>query len=200
MPATFRAAVYDRHGGPEVVGLADLPLPAPGPGEVRIRLAAAGVSPIDWKLRAGLLTAHFALPFPKIPGRDGAGVIEAVGPGVAGLPPGTLVAAFAPAAGPGGTHAEAMIADAALTVPLPAGLAPAEAVALAQPGLSAWIAVMRTARVRAGQRVLVQGGAGGGRRPDGAALRGPRGRGDSGRARGQCRLRPRPRRRPRRGL
>jgi NADPH:quinone reductase-like Zn-dependent oxidoreductase len=53
-----------------------------------------------------------------------------------------------------------MIADAALTVPLPPGLAPDDAAAVAQPGLSAWIAVMRTARVRAGQRVLVQGGAG----------------------------------------
>jgi NADPH:quinone reductase-like Zn-dependent oxidoreductase len=96
---TMRAAVYDRHGGPEVIALRDMPLPEPGPGEVRIRLAAAGVSPIDWKLRAGQLAAHFALPFPKTPGRDGAGVVEAVGPGVAGLPPGTPVAALAPAAG-----------------------------------------------------------------------------------------------------
>jgi NADPH:quinone reductase-like Zn-dependent oxidoreductase len=160
MPATFRAAAYDRHGGPEVITLRDLPRAEPGPGEVRIRLAAAGVSPIDWKLRAGHLAAHFTLPFPKIPGRDGAGVIEAAGPGVAGLAPGTPVAAFAPAAAPAGTHAETLIADAALTVPLPPGLGAAEAAALAQPGLSAWIAVMRTARVRPGQRVLVQGGAG----------------------------------------
>ena len=70
---------YAQYGGPEVLQLMERPAPSAGPGEVRVRLLAAGISPIDVKLRAGLLRAHFALQFPKIPGRDGVGVIDQIG-------------------------------------------------------------------------------------------------------------------------
>lgn len=159
MTDTMRAARYSRHGGPEVIELADLPLPAPGPGQVLVRLHAAGVAPLDWKMRAGLLAAHFTLSFPKVPGRDGAGVVLAVGDGV-DLAPGARVGVMAPPAGQAGTYATHMLADARLCVPLPDAVGFADAAALVNSGLSAWIAVMRTAAVQPGRRVLVQSGAG----------------------------------------
>jgi NADPH:quinone reductase-like Zn-dependent oxidoreductase len=159
MTDTMRAARYSRHGGPEVIDLVDLPLPAPGPGQALVRLHAAGVAPLDWKMRAGLLAAHFTLTFPKVPGRDGAGEVLAAGEGV-DLPPGIRVAVMAPPAGQAGTHATHMLADARLCVPLPDAVGYEDAAALVNSGLSAWIAVMRTAAVQPGQRVLVQSGAG----------------------------------------
>lgn len=160
MTETMQAASYDRHGGPEVIGVGPMPIPGPAPGQVLVRLAAAGVAPLDWKLRAGMLAQHFNLTFPKIPGRDGAGTVVSVGDGVAGFSVGDRVAVMAPPAGQAGTYAQAIAADARLVVPLPDAVGFDEAAALANSGLSAWIAVMRTAQVQAGQRVLVQSGAG----------------------------------------
>lgn len=160
MTRTMQAATYDRHGGPEVISVGPRPMPQPGPGQVLVRLHAAGVAPLDWKLRAGLLAAHFSLTFPKTPGRDGAGVVEACGDGVSGFAPGDRVAVMAPPAGQAGTYASHIAADARLCLPLPDAVGFDEAAALINSGLSAWIAVMRTAQVQAGQRVLVQSGAG----------------------------------------
>jgi NADPH:quinone reductase-like Zn-dependent oxidoreductase len=159
MTDTMRVARYSRHGGPDMIELADMALPVPGPGQVLVRLHAAGVAPLDWKMRAGLLAAHFTLTFPKVPGRDGAGVVMAAGEGV-DLAPGTRVAVMAPPAGQAGTHASHMLAEARLCVPLPDAVGFEDAAALVNSGLSAWIAVMRTAAVQPGQRVLVQSGAG----------------------------------------
>jgi NADPH:quinone reductase-like Zn-dependent oxidoreductase len=157
---TMRAALYRRHGGAEEVTVETVPMPRPGPGQVLVRLAAAGVAPLDWKLRAGLLRRHFTLGFPKIPGRDGAGEVIACGAGVTGIGPGDRVAVMAPPSAPAGTHAEAIVADARLCVPVPAPLGLIEAAALVNAGLSAFVAVVRTAGVQAGQRVLVHSGAG----------------------------------------
>jgi NADPH:quinone reductase-like Zn-dependent oxidoreductase len=160
MTDTMRAASYDRHGGPEVITVGEMPMPVAGPGQVLVRLAAAGVAPLDWKLRAGMLAQHFTLNFPKIPGRDGAGTVAALGDGVTGLAVGDRVAVMAPPAMQAGTAAQAIAADARLVVPLPDEVGFDAAAALINSGLSAWIAVMRTAQVQAGQRVLVQSGAG----------------------------------------
>jgi len=157
---TMLAAVYRRHGEPEEIRLETVPMPVPGPRQVLVQLVAAGVAPLDWKLRAGLLQRHFTLQFPKIPGRDGAGEVVAVGAGVTTVFPGDRVAVMAPPAAQAGTHAEAIAADAALCVPIPDTLPTLEAAALVNAGLSAWTAIRRTADVQAGQRVLVQSGAG----------------------------------------
>ena len=154
------AAHYNRHGGPEVITLAELDRPVAGPGQVLVRLAAAGVSPLDWKLRAGKLADFFSVPFPKIPGRDGAGTVVAVGSDVRDIAVGTPVAVMAAPAVPAGTHAEYIAVDAGMAVPLPESLGLEDAAALINAGLSAWIAVMRTAQVKSGDRVLVQSGAG----------------------------------------
>lgn len=153
----MRAAFWTEHGGPEVIRIGTLPDPEPGPGEVLVQIAAAGVAPLDWKLRAGLLREHFTPPLPKIPGRDGAGTVLASA--TAGFAPGDRVVVMAPAALAAGTHAERIVVPADRAVPLPEPLTFAEGAALTNAGLSALIA-LRTAGVKAGDRVLVGSGAG----------------------------------------
>jgi NADPH2:quinone reductase len=79
----MRAIVYSEAGGPEVLRLVDRSEPAPGPGDVLVRIAASGVNPTDWKARsAGGLGGKGVRPDGVVPNQDGAGTIEAVGPGV----------------------------------------------------------------------------------------------------------------------
>src|SRR5690348_1799339 len=87
----MRAVTYHEYGDPSVLTVEDVPEPHAGPGEIRIRVAAAGVNPIDWKLRAGYLHEMFPLQFPKVPGRDAAGVVDEVGAGVTGIAVGDRV-------------------------------------------------------------------------------------------------------------
>ena len=77
----MRAVVYRRTGGPEVLTLIEKDVRPPGPGEVAVRIHRAGVNPTDWKARSGGGTPTDVDP-PQVPGQDGAGVVEAVGPGV----------------------------------------------------------------------------------------------------------------------
>jgi NADPH2:quinone reductase len=75
-----RAVVYSRNGGPEVLELVERPVPEPGPGEVRVRITRSGVNPTDWKSRQR--DSGGPVDPPQVPGQDGAGVVDAVGPGV----------------------------------------------------------------------------------------------------------------------
>jgi NADPH2:quinone reductase len=79
--ATARAVAYTENGGPDVLRLAGRPVREPGPGEVRVRVHRAGVNPTDWKSRQGDGAGRPVDP-PQVPGQDGAGVVDAVGPGV----------------------------------------------------------------------------------------------------------------------
>ena len=79
----MRTVVYAETGGPEVLRLVEEPVPEPGPGELRVRVRRSGVNPTDWKSRVGRGPGRPVDP-PQIPGQDGSGVVEAVGPGVAG--------------------------------------------------------------------------------------------------------------------
>ena len=92
-----QAIQYTQLGGPEVLTLVEVPFPEPAPGTVTVRVEAAGVNPIDWKLRSGLRATP---PFegPRGTGSDGAGTIAAVGEGVDGFRVGDAVA-FCNAAG-----------------------------------------------------------------------------------------------------
>jgi len=154
-----KAIAYERYGGPEVLQLVDLPDPAPGPGEVLVELQAASVIPADWKVRSGALTHFFDVTFPKIPGRDGAGVVAAVGDGVDYAAVGDLVCVVAQHS-EAGTYAERIVRDAASVVAKPAGLTFADGAALMHAGICAWIALVETAELESGMRVLVHGGAG----------------------------------------
>ncbi|MFF1921239.1 NADP-dependent oxidoreductase [Streptomyces sp. NPDC058221] len=81
----MRAARFHEYGQAESLVIEQAPDPHPGPGEIRVRVAAAGVNPIDWKLRAGALDQLIPLELPAVPGRDAAGVVDEIGEGVQGV-------------------------------------------------------------------------------------------------------------------
>jgi NADPH:quinone reductase-like Zn-dependent oxidoreductase len=153
----MRAWRLHRYG--EEPRLEECPLPEPGPGEVRVRVAAASVNPIDWKLAAGLLKNFFDPPLPRVPGRDCAGTIDAIGAGVSEFAIGDAVAGVADMARDG-THAQYCILPAAQSSPL-RNVSPLEGAALGVAGVSAYIALVEVARIGKGTRVLVHAGAGG---------------------------------------
>jgi NADPH:quinone reductase-like Zn-dependent oxidoreductase len=84
---------FGRFGGPDVLHESEVDVPEPGPGQVRLRVRAAGVNPIDGKLRQGLLEAMFPIPLPAIPGVEAAGTVDAVGKGVTASPSATTCSA-----------------------------------------------------------------------------------------------------------
>ncbi len=155
----MRAILHDGYGTPDVLRLADLPDPVPGPGAVLVRTEAASLNPVDRKIRAGTLQAFFPVTFPAIPGRDAAGVVEAVGPGGPAELIGRRVCFVAPRGM--GTWAERIAIDPKFVVPVPDGLSAVEAAALALAGVSALEPLTAWAPVGPGTRVLVQGAAGG---------------------------------------
>lgn len=156
----MRAAIYRQTGAArDVLNLQERDRPEPGPGEVRVRVAFSGVNPSDVKSRAGLRRS--TLPFPEIiPHSDGAGVIDAIGPGVDPARAGERVwlwnAAWNRAHG---TAAQWVCLPQAQAVPLPAPVQLAEGACLGIPALTAAHAVLREGGV-AGKTVLVAGGAG----------------------------------------
>ena len=129
--------------------LEQAPKPVPRPGQVLVRVRAASVNPIDWKMRRGLMAKVFPIDFPRVLGRDCAGEME-----------GGLVAGVSDPR-TDGTHAEYALLPADQAAPVPDGLSPEEAASLCVTGISAYIALVETARVSGGHRVLVHAGAGG---------------------------------------
>lgn len=156
---TMRAALLEAHGGP--FRLAEVARPVPGPGEVLVRVKASGVNPLDIKIRADA-AAHARHPLPAILGIDLAGVVEAVGPDVPAFRPGDEV--YGMTGGVGGIQgslAEYAAVDARLIALKPANLSFRDAAALPLVLITAWEGLVDRAGVRAGQKVLIQGGAGG---------------------------------------
>lgn len=88
----MKAVQFARFGGPEVLEIVDLPDPRPGAGEIRIRVGAAGVNPSDWKKRQGLMDQEL----PQTLGHEAAGIVDAVGDGVAGIAVGDAVFGASP--------------------------------------------------------------------------------------------------------
>ena len=150
-----RAVVYREIGGPEVLHLEDVPDAEPGAGEVVVAVRAAGVNPIDWKLRSGVRgngTGGRAVR----PGADAAGVVEAVGDGVDGVAVGDEVIVRSAR----GAYATQVVAPADHLVAKPAGLGWAEAASIGIPAGTAYQA-LRSLGIGAGDTLLVHGGAGG---------------------------------------
>jgi len=155
----MRAAVYD-HLGPaaEVLKVIEIDRPDPGPGQVRVRIEASGVNPTDWKSRGGL-TPRPVSGF-QIPHHDGAGVIDAVGEGVAPGREGQRVWVWMAAAGqPWGTAAEWCVVPADQAVPLPDGVSAELGASLGVPAMTAHRCLFADGPL-AGSSVLVAGGAG----------------------------------------
>ncbi|MFJ8046029.1 NADP-dependent oxidoreductase [Kitasatospora sp. NPDC096147] len=154
----MRAVAQDTHGGPEVLREVELPRPVPGPSQLLIAVRAAGVNPTDWKHRAGGL---FLDRLPLVLGWDVSGVVEAVGFGVTLFKPGDEVFGMLPYPYGVGAHAEYVTGPARAFAHKPAALDHVQAGALPLAALTARQALVDTAGVRPGQRVLVHAAAGG---------------------------------------
>lgn len=151
------AAWYDRQGpAAEVLQVGELPVPEPGPGEVRVRLIVSGVNPGDVKKREGWL--GWPMAFPRIvPHSDGAGIIEAEGPGVEPARIGQRVWVYgAQSHRPFGTAAQTCVVPSALAVELPDSVSDELGACLGIPGITAHRAVFGDGPVD-GQTILVHG-------------------------------------------
>ncbi|KAA5832689.1 NADP-dependent oxidoreductase [Saccharopolyspora hirsuta] len=158
MSETMRAISQDEFGGPEVLREVELPRPEPGPSQVLIRVHAAGVNPTDWKHRAQQL---FLGKPPYVLGWDVSGVVEAVGTGVTLHKPGDEVFGMLPYPHGVGSHAEYVTGPARAFVRKPSGVDHVQAGAIPLAALTAWQALVDTANLQAGQRVLIHAAAGG---------------------------------------
>lgn len=156
-PAQMRALLMTGYGGSEVLKLDKVAMPTPASGEVRIRVHAASVNPIDWKIRAGKLQKNYGVTLPYVPGRDVAGIVDAVGPGVSDWKVGDKVFAVTD----GGGLAEYVIAPAENVAPKPAKLTFEETAGIPTASLAAWRTLITNGDIKKGQRVLIHGGAGG---------------------------------------
>ncbi|SOD65769.1 NADPH:quinone reductase [Streptomyces zhaozhouensis] len=158
------AARYHRHGPPDVLRVEEVPDPEPAAGQVRVRVHATSVNGGDLHARAGRLRWMSRRRPPFGTGLDVSGEVERLGPGVNDVVVGQRVWGLLPRASvfaPVGAAAEAVVVDAARLGPRPEGLDPVEAAALPGVGATAVSALLTRGRLRAGQRLLVRGGAGG---------------------------------------
>ena len=156
----MRAVLMMAVGGPEVLEVAEVPEPEVVDARgVRVRLRAAGINPVDYKLRSG---GTIGGSLPAVLGWDGAGVVDQVGSEVTRFQPGDEVYFCDGGFGPTpGTYQEAKVLDEAFVARKPSRLSFVEAAAAPLVTITAWEAVVERARVGLGQRVLVQAGAGG---------------------------------------
>lgn len=175
----MRCVVVREHGGFDKLRLEERPVPAPGPGQVRVKVAAVGVNHLDTWVRRGVPGHTF--PLPLIPGSDASGVVDALGPGVAGVKEGDAVVVL-PGVSCGaceacqtgvdqfcrhyhilgescdGMSAEFVCVPVANIAPLPKGLSTNEGAAICLVFQTAWNMLVRRAELRAGETVLVHAG------------------------------------------
>lgn len=149
-----RAIRIHEFGGPEVLRYEDVLLPQPGARQVRIRHTAIGVNFIDTYERTGL----YPVQLPGVLGREGAGVVVAVGKAVRAFKPGDRVASASNATG---AYAEECVLDVARVVKLPDGIDDRQAAAVMLKGLTAWFLLRRCYKVRRGEFVLLHAATGG---------------------------------------
>ncbi|MEM7308805.1 MAG: zinc-binding dehydrogenase [Planctomycetota bacterium] len=178
----MQAVRVHEHGGPEVLRVEDVPEPSAGAGEVLVRVLAVSVNHLDVWMRRGM--PGLKLPLPLILGSDGVGEVVAVGEGIDDLVPGARVViepGFSSGSSPhdlagndhlsddygirgehcDGLDTELFVSERRLLTPLPEGLDPAAAAAVPLVFVTAWGMVVTRADVRAGEDVLVLGGASG---------------------------------------
>jgi NADPH:quinone reductase-like Zn-dependent oxidoreductase len=156
----MRAVSQDVAGGPEVLKLVEAPRPTPGAVEILVKVHAAGVNPTDWKTRErGRFNAGAEPPF--VLGFDVAGVVEEVGAGVTLFHPGDEVYGMPLFPHPAGAYAEYLVTPTRHCAPKPRNLDFVQAAAVPLAALTAWQALVDTAKLDAGQRVLIHGAGGG---------------------------------------
>jgi NADPH:quinone reductase-like Zn-dependent oxidoreductase len=156
----MKAAYLDKFGGPEVLQYGDLPDPVAGPDDVLVDVVAATVNAADWKFRNGEYARNAQVKFPQIPGRDFSGTVAGVGANVGDLKVGDAVFGVL-GSGREGTYCEKIAIAATLVGKKPERLSHIDAAALALTGLTAIDSVENTLKLRRGETILIQGGAGG---------------------------------------
>lgn len=155
----MKAQVLTSFGGPESFELRDVPKPIPQAGQVLVRVQATSINPLDYQVRRG----DYAdlVPLPGITGHDVSGVVEEVGPGVTAFAPGDEVW-YTPQIFDGpGSYAEYHVAFENIVGRKPASLTHLEAASLTLVGGTAWEALAVRAQLKAGESILIHGGAGG---------------------------------------
>ncbi|MFJ1595410.1 NADP-dependent oxidoreductase [Streptomyces sp. NPDC088261] len=152
----MKAIQFEEFGGPEVLHLKDLGAPHAGPGQVRVAVKAAGVNPMDYKIRHGWLKDFFPTPLPYVPGLEFAGVVDEIGEGVTEFAAGDEVLGWSAS----GSYAEYALAFAAVIAPKPAGLGWEEAAAIPIAGETA-LRVLDLLTLADGETLLLHGASGG---------------------------------------
>lgn len=152
----MKAVVLHEYGGPDKLKYEDVPDPVASEGQVLVRMAATSVNPIDYKMRSGAAKDRFPLEFPAILGRDIAGIVRELGPGVTQFKPGDRVMGVGSK-----TYAELTVAAAKDLALVPDKLDLVRAAALPLVTLTGEQLITRGARIQAGQTVLVTGAVGG---------------------------------------
>ena len=155
----MKAAQINKYGGSEVVEInKNTPKPAAARGQILVEVYAAGVNPIDWKIREG----YIPLKFPITLGGDFSGVVADVGEGVSGIKKGLEVYGYASVLGGGsGSFAEFVSADAKVMALKPKNITHVEAGGIPLTGISAWQALVDHIGLSTGKKILIHGGAGG---------------------------------------
>ena len=155
----MKAMVLNSFGGPASFQLCDVPKPVPQAGQVLVRVHATSVNPLDYQVRRG--DYPDLVPLPAITGHDVSGVVEAVGPGVTAFVPGDEVWYTPQIFDGAGSYAEYHVAAESIIGKKPASLSHLEAASLSLVGGTAWEALVVRAALKAGESVLIHGGAGG---------------------------------------
>ncbi|MEQ8442335.1 MAG: NADP-dependent oxidoreductase [Alphaproteobacteria bacterium] len=154
----MKAAFFDIHGGPEVLRYGDLPDPVAGDDQIVVDIHAASVNGADWKVRSA---RDQQVPyFPYVLGRDFSGTVREVGSAVCDFRPGDAVFGVCDV-GQEGTYAEKIAMKAALVARKPDTITHMEAAAMALTGLTALVSIEETLKLQRGEKILIQGGAGG---------------------------------------
>jgi NADPH:quinone reductase-like Zn-dependent oxidoreductase len=155
----MKANLIRKYGGPEVLEFADVDSPKPAPGEVLVRVAAAGVNPLDWKLRSGAMKMIMPLKFPAILGCDFAGTVDAVGERCTKLKVGDEV--YGMMSTNVGTYAQFLVASESIVARKAKNLSFEQAASVPVAAITALQALRDSAHVKAGDRVLINGASGG---------------------------------------
>lgn len=156
----MKAVVLRGYGGPEVAKLEEVPRPEPKDDEILIRVIAASVNPVDVAIRKGYLAELIGNKFPLILGMDAAGVVEKIGSKITKFKKDDAVYAFFTLTSEG-AYAEYVIAKESEAALKPKAVSYAQAAAVPAAGSTAWLALVDTAKLGAGQTVLIHGASGG---------------------------------------
>lgn len=155
----MKKVIYQKYGGPDVLNVSEVAIPKPGPGEVLVKVMAAGVNPIDYKMRRGDLKMIAPGKFPKTPGGDIAGKVIKTGDSCEKFKEGDDVFAMLPMAG--GGYAEYLCVKEDLLSLMPSNLTYTEAASIPLAGLTALQSLTKNKGLEKGIKILINGASGG---------------------------------------